>query len=259
LTTAAAFGSNDAAGNPMIPRIIHQSWKVEQVPDRWLGFQQSWRKNHPDYEYRFWTDEANRAFVAQTFPELLPVYDGYRHPISRADLARYLVVCHFGGIYADLDCEALKPLDDLIAGHELIFGLEPPSHVNNPELSSRGLTRVVCNAIFAAVPRHPFWQHLFPMLIASRGESNVLEAAGPYVLTRACDSYRHPEQMTILPSDVLYPLDRLVQPKPSDVESIKGAYTVHHWAGSWLRDALISNARHRILAARGASGSGEAR
>ena len=117
----------------MIPRIIHQSWRVEQVPDRWLAFQQSWRKYHPDHEYRFWTDDANRAFVAQTFPELLPVYDGYRHPISRADLARYLVVCHFGGIYADLDCEALKPLDDLIAGHEIIFGLEPPSHVN-PEL-----------------------------------------------------------------------------------------------------------------------------
>ena len=97
------------------------------------------------------------------------------------------------------------------------------------------------------------------MLIASKDESNVLEAAGPYVLTRAFDSYRHPEQMTILSSDVLYPLDRLPQPKPSDVKSIKSAYTVHHWAGSWLRDALISNARHRILATRGASGPDEAR
>ena len=49
----------------MIPRIIHQSWKVEQVPDRWLAFQQSWREHHPDYEYRLWTDDANRAFVAR--------------------------------------------------------------------------------------------------------------------------------------------------------------------------------------------------
>jgi mannosyltransferase OCH1-like enzyme len=243
----------------MIPRIIHQSWKVEQVPDRWLAYQQSWRKHHPDYEYRLWTDDANRAFVEQIFPELLPAYDGYRHPISRADLARYLVVCHYGGIYADLDCEALKPLDDLIAGHELIFGVEPASHVSKPGFSQRGLNRVVCNAVFASVPHHPFWQYLFPMLIASKDASNVLEAAGPYVLTRACDSYRHPEQMTILSSDVFYPVDHYLEPKPSDIESIKGAYTIHHWAASWFRDALISNARHRILAARGASGSGEAR
>lgn len=242
----------------MIPRIIHQSWKVEQVPDRWLAFQQSWRKHHPDYEYRFWTDDANRAFVAQTFPELLPVYDGYRHPISRADLARYLVVCHYGGIYADLDCEALKPLDDLIAGHELIFGLEPPSHANKPGMSGRGLSRIVCNAVFAAVPHHPFWRHFFPMLIASKDEANVLEAAGPYVLTRACDSYREPERMTILSSDVLYPLDHYLQAERNVTEAAKNAYTIHHWSGSWYRDALLSNARQRILAARGASGSSEA-
>jgi mannosyltransferase OCH1-like enzyme len=242
----------------MIPRMIHQSWKVEQVPDRWLAFQQSWRQHHPGYEYRLWTDAANRAFVAETFPELLPVYDGYRHPISRADLTRYLVVCHFGGIYADLDCEALKPLDDLIVGREIIFGLEPAAHVDNPKLQARGLSRVVCNAVFASVPRHAFWQHLFPMLIASKDESNVLEAAGPYVLTRACDSYRRPEQVTILSPDVLYPVDRLRQSKPGDVEFIKGAYTIHHWAGSWFRDALISNARHRILAAREANKPNEA-
>src|SRR5271166_815823 len=160
----------------MIPRIIHQSWRVEQVPERWLGFQRSWRKNHPDYEYRFWTDDVNRAFVARVFPDFLPVYDGYRHPVSRADLARYLVVCHYGGVYVDLDCESLRPVDDLLSGRELVFGLEPQSHVEKPAVMSRGLKRIVCNAIFASVPRHPFWKHLLPMLIASRDEANVLEA-----------------------------------------------------------------------------------
>src|SRR5260221_13668619 len=116
-------------GNLMIPKIIHQSWKVETVPERWRAFQESWRRNHPDYEYRFWTDDANRAFIAGVFPEFLAVYDGYRHAVSRADLARYLVVCHHGGVYADLDCESLKPLDDLLSGRELVFGLEPQSHV----------------------------------------------------------------------------------------------------------------------------------
>jgi mannosyltransferase OCH1-like enzyme len=245
----------------MIPRIIHQSWKVEQVPERWLAFQQSWRTNHPGYEYRFWTDEANRAFVAELFPEFLSIYDGYKHAVSRADLARVLVVYHYGGIYADLDCESLKPLDDLLAGRGLVFGLEPASHVKKPAVASRGFTRVVCNALFASVPHHPFWQHLFPMLMASKDEGNVLECAGPFVLTRACDSYPRPQEITILPSDVLYPLDNYLQPATSDGEAAANRdqrpYAVHHWAGTWWRSAVINNARRRILAARAASKPGE--
>ncbi len=242
----------------MIPKIIHQSWKVEQVPERWLAFQESWRVHHPDYEYRFWTDDANRAFIARTFPTFLPVYDGYRHPINRADLARYLVVAHHGGIYADLDCEALRPLDDLLAGRELVFGLEPQSHVDKPAVTSRGLDRIVCNALFASVPGHPFWRHLWPLLMASRDEGNVLEASGPFVLTRACNSYARPDDLTILPSWMLYPLDHFLQPaKPGGGGGGSNRpYTVHHWAGTWWRDAVMNNARRRISEARAAAAPG---
>lgn len=232
----------------MIPKIIHQSWKVEQVPERWRGFQESWRRHHPGYEYRLWTDDANRDFIAQIFPELLGVYDGYRHPVSRADLARCLVVCHHGGIYADLDCESLRPMDGLIAGRELVFGLEPQSHVDKPAVASRGFKRIVCNALFASVPRHKFWDHLLPMMVASRDEGNVLEATGPFVLTRAIDSYPHPQEITTLPSEVFYPLDHFLQGRAERV--CDAPYTIHHWAGTWWRDAVLNNARRRILAAR---------
>ena len=238
-----------------IPRIIHQSWKVEQVPERWLAYQQSWRTHHPDYEYRLWTDEDNRAFVAEVFPEFLPIYDGYRHAVSRADLARVLVVCHFGGIYADLDCEAVRPLDDLLDGRQLVLGLEPDSHVNKPKIRARGFTRILCNAVFASVPEQPFWHHLLPMLAASKDEGNVLECAGPFVVTRAYESYPRQEEITVLPSDVFYPIDHFLQPTPADggEGSSAGPYTIHHWAGTWWRSAVLNNARHRILAARAAN------
>jgi hypothetical protein len=244
----------------MIPKIIHQSWKVAEVPERWLTFQQSWLKHHPDYEYRFWTDDDNQAFIAKEFPELLPLYKGYRHPVSRADLARYLVVCHYGGIYADLDLEALKPIGDLIAGKKLVFGLEPHSHVDKPLVTERGLKRIVCNAFFAAEPRHPFWKHLIPVLMASGGESDVLEAAGPFMLTRACDSFRLSDAITILPSQVLFPIDHFLKSTIplADSDAIDGPYTIHHWAGSWWRDSVLINAWRRIVAARMEEGSREA-
>jgi mannosyltransferase OCH1-like enzyme len=245
----------------MIPKIIHQTWNVEQVPERWLGFQESWRKNHPGYEYRFWTDGANRAFIAEAFPAFLPVYDGYRHQVNRADLARYLIVCHHGGVYVDLDCKSLRPLDDLLCGRELVFGLEPQSHVNKPAVASRGFRRLVGNALFASVPRHPFWQHLFPILFASKDQSNVLEAAGPFALTRACDSYPRPQEITILPAKSFYPLDHFLQPiaERTEAEAGNGPYAIHYWAGSWWRSAVLNNAWSRVMAARAATSAGEDR
>ncbi|MFT4115536.1 glycosyltransferase [Bradyrhizobium sp.] len=233
----------------MIPRIIHQSWKDENVPERWLPYQKTWRDKHPDYEYRFWTDDDNRRFVEQFYPRLLPTYDGYRHPVNRADLARCLVVAHHGGIYADLDCECLRPLDDLLTGRELIFGFEPKAHVEKPAVASRGLSRIVCNAIFAAIPNHPFWEHLLPLMEAARDEPNVLEATGPFVLTRAYESYPAQSGITVLPSNVFYPVDHFLQ-NTSEAASGDASYVVHHWAGTWWRSAVLNNARQRILAAR---------
>jgi mannosyltransferase OCH1-like enzyme len=245
----------------MIPRIIHQSWKVEQVPEPWLAFQKSWRDNHPGFEYRFWTDDANRAFVAREFPEFLAVYDGYRHSVSRADLARYLVVSCYGGVYVDLDCESLRPIDDLLDGRELVFGFEPQSHASKPAVRSRGLSRIVGNALFASVPHHPFWKHLLRTLIASKDEANVLEAAGPFVLTRACNSYPHPQEISIVPSEQLYPLDHFLQPTEESTKdnTADAPYAIHHWAGTWWRSAVINNAWHRINAARAATDSRQGR
>ncbi len=238
----------------MIPRIIHQSWKVKQIPDRWTAFQKSWRDHHPDYEYRFWTDEDNRALVAEHFPDLLSLYDGYQLPINRADLVRYLVVCRYGGIYADLDAEALRPLDGLLEGKSLIFGLEPESHLSRPAVQARRFTRLVGNAIFASVPRHPFWEHLIPMLIVAKDGPTVLDVAGPFVLTRACDSYPDQDAISIVPASLLHPIDNSGEQAKDEVASGAGEppYAVHHWAGTWWREAVLSNARQRILAARGA-------
>ncbi len=35
-----------------VPRIIHQSWKDTNVPEGFRPWQDSWKKNHPGWEYR---------------------------------------------------------------------------------------------------------------------------------------------------------------------------------------------------------------
>ena len=84
---------------------------------------------------------------------------------------------------------------------------------------------------------------------------------GPFVLTRACDTYPRPQEITILPSDLLYPLDHFLQPATEGAkgDDANGPYAIHYWAGTWWRDAVITNARRRIIEARTANASGEDR
>ncbi|MBL6750789.1 MAG: cell surface protein [Nevskia sp.] len=234
----------------MIPRIIHQSWKTADVPPQWQALQQSWKALHPEYSYRFWTDDDNRNFVRHHHPDLISLYDGYAQGIHRAELSRYLILAHFGGVYADMDFEALKPIGPLLAGHELLFGLEPDSHAARAPVRERGLSRIVCNAFMASVPGHPFWSHLLVRLAQVRHEKNVLDATGPFLLTRACADW--PSPITCLPAELLYPLDNQ-QIRQCGAEALRAAagdaYAIHHWSGSWWREAILSRARDRISAA----------
>ena len=237
----------------MIPHIIHQSWKTDLIPEQWSAWQKTWLRHHPDYKYHFWTDADNRAFIASHYPAFLKLYDGYDLDICRADLARYLVLHHHGGVYADMDFEALRPIDELIAHADLVFGLEPPSHAARAPARSRGIDRIVCNAFMASVPRHPFWDHLLPRLAAAGNQGNVLDATGPFLLTHAAESYRNRDSITLVPASLLYPLDN------EEVRSLdaatkrakcEGAFAVHHWSGSWMRQSVLMYARRAIARSR---------
>ncbi len=43
--------SSKDESKPTVPKIIHQSWKDEHVPERFLKWQESWKRTHPDWEY----------------------------------------------------------------------------------------------------------------------------------------------------------------------------------------------------------------
>ena len=91
------------------PKIIHQTWKNDQVPTSLAPYQESWMRLHPDWEYRLWTDADNDALVEDEFSSLLNLYRSLPRAIHRADFARVLYLWRFGGLYVDLDIAALRP------------------------------------------------------------------------------------------------------------------------------------------------------
>ena len=80
------------------------------------------------------------------YRNLMPQYEGYKQGIQRANILRYALLDHFGGVYLDLDLTCLHALDNL---RHLPF-LTPgayPAGVNNAAF-------ILCR------PHHGFLKHL---------------------------------------------------------------------------------------------------
>ncbi|HMV69458.1 MAG TPA: glycosyltransferase, partial [Myxococcota bacterium] len=221
-----------------IPPIVHQTWRDREIPARWLDFHASWRRHHPAWTHRLWTDDELRALVAAEAPWLLPIYDAYPDPIERVDVARVVVLRACGGLYVDLDYECLRPHDALLADHELALALEPDVHARQ-----RGLSRLVCNAWMASAPRHPFWDHVLARFVREAHHPGALEATGPVMLTRCVQTWRRP--LHLLPAERVCPLDsHATDVPPEDAHRLAAlcppdAVALHHWSGSWWRGRTL--------------------
>jgi len=217
-----------------IPRIIHQTWKSDRLPERFRIFQESWRLHHPSWEYRFYNDEACRRFVVEAFPDLVPIYDQCPHAVQRADIFRYLVVAREGGLYADMDTECVQPVDQLLESRHAVFGVEDllSSH-RARRLNLRHRERIA-NFIFAAEASHPIFGEIEASLGALPGpwdmQEEVLETTGPGMLTDVVQDHRVSMDLTVLPRLAWAAADwrywRVI-PRSDRL------FVRHHFAGTW--------------------------
>ncbi|WP_207485873.1 glycosyltransferase [Arenibaculum pallidiluteum] len=226
-----------------VPFVLHQLWKDEYLPDRYIRMQDTWRLFNPGLQIVTWTDGDLASFIGREFPDLLELYHSYQENICRADLGRYLVLRHFGGIYADLDCECLKPIGSLIEGRRFVIGLEPRSHSALEKAVQRGLRDLPCPSFIATEPGHPIWNHILAEVQRARHEPDPLDATGPFLLARALAGHPDAASLTLAPPELVSPLDKneCWDGRVHDIEhwerSTRDAYVLHHWDGTWFRNA----------------------
>jgi len=213
----------------MIPPILHQTWKNDRIPERFEPWVQSWQRHNPGWTRMFWTDRMLVDFVARHYPDFLATFCSYQNGVMRADAGRYLLMHHFGGVYADLDCECVAPFEPLMAEDRIVLCKEPPQHLGD-QPAVRGLPFVLFNGTIVSPPGHPFWLHLLSYLPSLASAKDVLDATGPYVLTSACRSYADKASIRIEPAALFAPLDR---DGAGDAAGEGPTLSVHHWAGTW--------------------------
>lgn len=101
--------------NQCVPKIIHQTWKNEQIPAHLKLMQETVIQHHSDYEYKFWTDADIEIFLKEFYPNTFQFYqNNFPYIIQKIDFVRLLLLYHFGGIYIDLDSVCIKNVDDIL-------------------------------------------------------------------------------------------------------------------------------------------------
>lgn len=139
----------------------------------------SFYKLNPKWTFYLWTDASSRKLVADKHRYLLNVWDSYPLNIHRADAIRYVVLYEYGGIYADLDMECLRPLDALTKKYSCIFPSEPFEFIS----IHSDLPYQINNAFMLCRKGHPFLKQLIENLPAYRMIPKIIERTGPIFVT----------------------------------------------------------------------------
>ena len=217
----------------MIPKIIHQTWKTEVLPERVKNWHEKIKQLHPGWEIILWTDEENLRLVKEHFPHLLDSYCALQYNIMRVDLVRYMYMTIYGGYYLDLDYELLVPFDNKISDNELMLPVSS---------KSQGKT-ILGNSIFGSVPGHIFWRDVLddfgknPPAKKFSNKFEVLKLTGPDFIStiyfKAPDKYNG----TLVEPNIFHPDHTLVKKKNYEELLIQhGSRGIHHCQGSWLRE-----------------------
>ncbi|KAK3111965.1 hypothetical protein LTR53_012239, partial [Teratosphaeriaceae sp. CCFEE 6253] len=158
-----------AGSTPTFPRKIWQSWKLDPLrfEARDAERAMTWTLKNPAHRYEVLTDDNAETYVDEHFgprgfnrPDIVSIYKGLRSlRIIQADLLRYLIMYTEGGVWADIDVEALESIEHFVPKRHresdigMVIGIETdePALKDHPFLGAKAQS--FCQWTFMCKPR----------------------------------------------------------------------------------------------------------
>ena len=202
------------------PRKIWQTWKFGplEFEEKDANCAKTWSVKNPGHRYEVLTDNNDLHYVESHFgpdgfdrPDIVDMYRSLNVSIIKADLLRYLVMYAEGGVYADIDVEALRPVSRFIPDRyderevDMVIGVE----IDQPDFNDHKIlgrkSQSFCQWTFMCKPRLPVMMRLIDSIlnwlddIAGRQHvpvseivldfDEVISGTGPSAFTNAILAY----------------------------------------------------------------------
>ena len=219
-----------------IPRIIHQTWKTKNLSEFYRRCKDTWIMFNPSFEYRLYDDNDCKQFIKTHYNKYFKTYSEMTKPVEKADLFRYLVIYHYGGVYADMDTSCLMPIDKLFAPEDKVvvaIEFEKPSgtQILQWAFAAQPKQQVFLDIVDEIVVRHNY-------LLARKNDMHGIDIdtltlwkTGPMLFTEYMMKHynKDPKSITIHEKCTFGAYDMT----PT---CLKKAYLVHHFDGSWKKN-----------------------
>lgn len=179
---------NSLLQSPSIPKIIHQIWikKGDEysnypVPSEYENHIASIKKHHPDFSIKFWSGKDVHNFIKEHFPTWISFYENITSTICKCNIARFLIVYIYGGVYVDLDFYFRKNISPVLK-QETYFLFEPKERMDTFK------NIAILNKLFGSVKKHPFIKSWLENILSSK-ETNMTLRTGPVGLYKCYKNY----------------------------------------------------------------------
>jgi GT2 family glycosyltransferase len=179
-----------------IPKIIHQLWiGTKPAP---INLMNTWKEKNPDFEYIFWNEQEfiNRKmkFVCQQKIDEIEEING------KADILRWEILYHYGGIFIDADSICIDSIDDELMNKKCFAGWEQ-------EEVRKGL---IATGTMGFPPKHPLVLAAINWMLnneVSQAKSGAMawQTVGPGLLTRMYNTGQYAD-LHIFPSYTFLPI-----------------------------------------------------
>lgn len=107
-----------------IPKIIHHIAPADKSKwhPLWERCYESWIKAFPNFEFNLWNDDSDLDDLIEThFPQFIKSYRNFSYKIMKINFARFALLNHYGGIYADMDIFCYNNFCDILDQNDLFL------------------------------------------------------------------------------------------------------------------------------------------
>lgn len=229
----------------MIPRIIHQIWiqGFDKAPVKLQTYSQECQRVNSDFQYIFWDEKSITKLLESFSKKFLDLYNNYHIFAQKADLARYVILYIYGGIYLDMDMVCRRNLEPFLK-HKFFCTTD----------SFYYLSKRYLNGVIGCVPEHSVFRYIFDNILKRvHNSDNVTWSTGTGLLFDSVKEYLATEghnDIDIVPSKYLHPCqtyDNELCPY-----TCTDCYVAHLNTGSWnsgIVNILLKNIKNIVYLA----------
>ncbi|MCL4360890.1 hypothetical protein M1446_00870 [Candidatus Dependentiae bacterium] len=211
-----------------IPPIIHHIWiGPNPLPKESEILIESWKKYHPDWAHKLWTNEDLKDFKLTNKKQ----FDSATNWGEKSDILRYEILYKYGGLYVDHDFECLKSFDNIHKCCSFYAGILHSKKVE------------IANGIIGSTPGHPLLKICIDNIKEKGSNNNVLSIlarTGPYYFTKCFLNYvkNGSKDIIAFPVSFFFPMNNNEQNCSREMAKKwiqQESYAIHYWACSWCK------------------------